>query len=72
MIKGYHLQLRYHPLLFYNVKQFNIKAAVAHESVILQKVYELLLKGATDPSTGGAGYYCNVFVVPMHTCGYVQ
>ena len=28
---------------------------------------ELLVKGATEPLTGGAGFYSNVFVVPMHT-----
>ena len=38
--------------------------------IIIQKeVDELLAKGAIEPSSGGAGFYSNVFVVPKHTGG---
>ena len=30
---------------------------------------ELLSKGAPEPSSGGAGFYSSVFVVPKHTGG---
>ena len=32
--------------------------------IILKKVDKVLAKGSTEPSTGGAGFYYNVFVVP--------
>ena len=30
---------------------------------------DLLTKGANEPSTGGACFYSNTFVVPKHTGG---
>ena len=56
MVKGLHLQLWYHPPLFCNFKQFNIKAAKAHHPIIQKEVDELLAKGATEPCTGGAAF----------------
>ena len=47
LVKGYHLQLRYHPPLFHNFRCFNIKAATTHRPII-QEMDELLAKGATD------------------------
>ena len=69
MQKGHHLQLRCHPPLFCNFKQFHARAALAHHPTIKNKVDELLAKGATEPSTGCAGFYSNVFVVPKCTVG---
>ena len=43
--------------------------AAAHHPVIQKEVDELLAKGAIEPSSGGAGFYSNVFVVPKHTGG---
>ena len=34
-----------------------------------REVDDLLGKGAFEPSTGGAGFYSNIFVVPKHTGG---
>ena len=34
--------------------------AIAHQPVIQNEVYELLVKGGTEPSTAGAGFYSNV------------
>ena len=41
----------------------------AHHPVIQKEVDELLAKGAIEPSSGGAGFYSNIFVVPKHTGG---
>ena len=68
MIKGHHLQHRSCPPFFHNFKQFNIKAAATHPPIIQKEVYELIVKGA--PSSGGAGFYSNVFVFPRHTGGF--
>ena len=62
MVKGHHLQLRSHPPLLYNFKQFNIKAAVAHHPIIKKEVDQLLAKGATEPSSAFAGFPSNVFL----------
>ena len=51
----------------HNFKQFNIKAAAAHHPIIQQELDELLAKGAIEPSSGSAGFYSNVFVVPKCT-----
>ena len=59
MVWGHHLQLRCHPPLFHDFQPFNVKA-----------VDELLAKGATQPSSGGAGFYSSMFVVPKHTGGH--
>ena len=53
--------------LFHDFWHFNVKAAVAHHPVIQKEVDELLAKGAIEPSSGGAGFYSSMFVVPMHT-----
>ena len=60
MVQGHHLQLRSHPPLFCNIGQFNVKA---HHPII-QEVDELLAKGVIEPSSGGAGFYSSLFVVP--------
>ena len=69
MVQGHHLQLRSHPPLFHDFQHFNVKAAAAHHPVIQKEVDELLAKGAIEPSSGGAGFYSSMFVVPKHTGG---
>ena len=64
MVKGHHPQLRKWSPLFCNFKQFNIKAAAAHCSVIQEEVQGLLVKGAFEPFSDCAGFYSTVFVVP--------
>ena len=44
-------------------------SAAAHSPVIMEEVQELLTKGAIEPSSGGAGFYSNVFVIPKHMGG---
>ena len=68
MVQGHHLQLQSHPPLFHNFWQLNVKAATTHHPSIL-KVDELLAKGAIEPSSGGAGFYSSMFVVPKHAGG---
>ena len=58
-----------HPPLFCNFQLFNVKVPAAHHPVIQKEVDELLAKGAIEPSSGGAGFYSSVFVVPKHTGG---
>ena len=67
MFWGHHLQLRYHPSLFCNFQQFNVKVAVAHHPIIQKEVDGLLAKGAVEPSCIGAGFYSSIFVVPECT-----
>ena len=69
MVLGHHLQLRSHPPLFRDFRQFNIKVAAAHHPVIRKEVDELLAKGAIEPSSSGAGFYSSMFVVPKCTGG---
>ena len=69
MVQGHHLQLRSCPPLFCDFQHFNVKAAAAHHPVIQKEVDELLAKGAIEPSSGGAGFYSSMFVVPKHTGG---
>ena len=69
MVQGHHLQLQSHPPLFHNSWQFNVKVATVHHPIIQKEVDELLAKGAIEPSSGGAGFYFNMFVVPKHTGG---
>ena len=40
---------------------------MAHYPLFQKGVDELLANGATEPSTCGADFYSNVFVVPKHT-----
>ena len=65
----HYLQLRSDPPLFHDFRPFNVKAAAAHHPVIQKEVDELLAKGALEPSSGGAGFYSSMFVVPMCTGG---
>ena len=58
MVKSYH-----------NLKQFNMKVAVAHHPVIQKEVDNLLPMGASEPSTDGTGFYSNVFAFPKHAGG---
>ena len=46
--------------------QFNVKVAAAHHPIIQKEVDELLAKGVIEPSSGGAGFYSSMFVVPKH------
>ena len=66
MVEGHHLQLQHHPQLFQKFKQFNIKTVLVHHTVIQNEVDELLAKETIELYTGGAGFHCNVFVVPKH------
>ena len=61
--KGHHHQLRCCPPLFCNFKWFNTKGALTHHPFIQKEVDELLAKGTIEPSTVGADFYSNVFVV---------
>ena len=67
MVQDHHFQLRSHPALFCDFQHFNVKVAAAHHPVIQKEVDELLAKGAIEPSSGGAGFYSSMFVVPKHT-----
>ena len=69
MVQGHHLQVRSCPLLFHNFQEFNVKAGAAHHPIIQKEADELLAKGAIEPSSGDAGFYSIVFVVPKHTDG---
>ena len=69
MVWGHHLQLRSHPPLFCDFWHFNVKMAAVHHPIIQKEVYELLGKGAIEPSSGGAGFYSSMFVVPKCTGG---
>ena len=46
-----------------------MKVAAAHHPVIQKEVDELLAKGAIAPSSGGAGFYSSLYIVPMCTGG---
>ena len=61
------LQLRSHPPLFHDFWHFNVKAAAAHHPVIQREVDELLSERGLEHSSGGAGFYSTMFVVPKHT-----
>ena len=65
IINGYHLQLRHLPLLFSYFKQFNFKTATVHHPVLRKEVNELLTMSGIEKSTYGAGFWSNVFVVPI-------
>ena len=57
------------PPLFCDFWCFNVKSAAAHHPVIQKEVDELLAKGAIELSSGGAGCYYSMFVMPKHTGG---
>ena len=67
MVQGHHLQLWSHRPLFDNFQQFNVKAATIHHTIIQKEVDELLAKGVIEPSSGGAGFYSSMLLVPKHT-----
>ena len=69
MVQGHHLQLRSCPPMFCYFQQFNVKVAATHHPIIQREVDELLSKGGIEPSSGGAGFYSSVFVVPRQTGG---
>ena len=56
-----------HLPLFHIFEWFNIKATPPHYSIIQKEVDELLAKDATEPSSGGAGFYSNILAVPKCT-----
>ena len=56
MVKGHHLELKLHPLLFCNYKEFNFKVSATHHPYI-HEVDELLAKDSIETSTGGPGFY---------------
>ena len=64
MVQGHHLQLRSHPPLFCNFKQFNIKLAAAHP-IIQKDVDRLLAKGATESSSSDGGFYSNMLFLSI-------
>ena len=43
--------------------------AAPYHPIIQKEVDELLAKGAIEPSSGGAGFYSSMFVVPKCTDG---
>ena len=63
MVKGHHVQLRCHSLLFCDFKEFNIKVVMAHHPSIQEDMDELLVNGFIEPSAGGASFMSNVFVI---------
>ena len=69
MVQGHHLQLRSCPPLFHDFWHLNVKVAAAHRPVIQKDVDELLVKGAIEPSSSGAGFYSSMFGVPKCTGG---
>ena len=69
MVEGHHLQLQSHPPLFCNFQQFNVKVGTIHQPIIQKEVDELLSEGGIEPSSGGAGFYSSMFVVPKHPGG---
>ena len=42
---------------------------MVHHPVIQKEIDELFIKGATEPLTGGAGFYSTTFVVSKCTGG---
>ena len=64
MVEGHPLHLSCHSLLFHNFKEFNIKTAMANHPIIQKELDELLTKDATEPSTGGTGFYSHIFINP--------
>ena len=46
-----------------------MKVDAAHDPIIQKEVDEVLSKETTEPSSGDAGFYSSVFVVPKHTGG---
>ena len=42
MVKAHHLQLRCHPLLFYNFRWFDIKVDLLHHPTVQKEMDELL------------------------------
>ena len=70
MVRGHHVQHRYHPPMFHNFWHFNVKAAVAHHPLVQKDVDEQLAKGVIKPSSGGASLYSSVLVVPRCTGGF--
>ena len=56
MVKGHHLLLRWHLLLFHIFQLFYIKAAKAHYPIIQKEEDELLAKDAIEPLMGGPGF----------------
>ena len=69
MVWGHHLQLRSCPPLFCDFWYFNVKVTATHHPVIQKEADKFLAKGAIEPSSGGAGFYSSMFVVPKHTGG---
>ena len=56
VVKGHHIQLRYHLSLLHNFKHFIIMAAIIHYPIIHEEVDKLLAEGAIQTSTGSAGF----------------
>ena len=56
MTKSHQLQIRCCLPLFHNFKWFNMKAVLVHHPATQKEVNELLAKGPTEPSTGGASF----------------
>ena len=69
MVWGHHLQLKSCPPLFHKFWQFNVKVAVAQHPIIQKEADELLSKIAIETSSGGAGFYSRMCMIPMCTGG---
>ena len=69
MVQGHHLQLQSYVPLFHIFWQFNVMAGTTHLPIIQKEMDELLANGAIELSSGGAGFYSRVFVVPKSTGG---
>ena len=69
MVQGHYFQLRSFPALFCNFQQFSSKVAAAHHPIIQKEVDKMFAKGTVEPSSGGAGFYSSVFVVPKYSGG---
>ena len=71
IVKGHHLELRYHPLLFHNFRWLTIKATFADHSIIQKEVDKLLAQDVIEWSTGGAGFSSNIFLFLSVQVAYV-
>ena len=69
MVWGHHFQLILYPPMFCNFQLFNVMVAATHHPIIQKEMDELLAKEVIEPSSSGAVFHSNVFVVPKHTGG---
>ena len=60
----YHYIIILSSTFFCNYKRFSIKSSVVDLPVIQMEAVDLLIMCAIEPSTCGAGFYANVFMMP--------